>query len=125
MFNKFTLRRAMAATLLGLLTVSNAHACDPSFKLVNNTSWTIQSVFAREYGDTGWSADLLGRAVVRPAGDNRTLNLEETQVRRYDVELIFSINGTQNVQIWQNVGLCTTAAMNVYYTSTGFQADWQ
>ena len=60
-------RRTLFTALLALLAgPALAQSNDPSFRVVNNTGDTIESVFASPANQRNWGEDRLGDAVIRP-----------------------------------------------------------
>ncbi|MGC2523243.1 MAG: hypothetical protein WA417_11505 [Stellaceae bacterium] len=112
------------ALLLLNFDIPLAKACDPSFILVNNTSWIISDVFTRETGDDGWSQEQLGEDTVLHPRHEIALRFFDVSAEHFDVKLVLD-NGKQVT--WGNVDLCEINTMDVYYDAQAgdFKAKWE
>jgi len=100
MHRRTFLRKAASAALYGggALVAGSlpamAQRYDRRIEVVNNTSWTIETVNSTNVGRNDWGVDLLGRRVIRP-GDSAIVNVEDrTGYCRYDFRAVFE-NGRQ------------------------------
>ena len=110
-----------------LLPWQRALADNRDFKLLNNTSWTIDSVYVSSSDAKGWGDDLLGASSL-DAGQNMSVTWSGFLSLNcyYDVRVVFS--GTPRVDIhWDRVNVCGFYTMRVWYdfSRKNYQATWE
>lgn len=82
------LRRGLPAALVMLALAAPALAQDPSFRLNNRTSVTINEVYVSSVNDNAWGRDLLG-ANVLPPGQTLIIRLPGGQCLN-DIRVVFA-----------------------------------
>lgn len=97
-------RRVLPAVLLGVTSLALAactedsrqsavvvpsQACNTAFRVVNNSSGTVQNLYFSSSGRSAWGADQLGTAVLGPG---RFVNYRAAQAGNYDFRVVW-MNG--------------------------------
>jgi hypothetical protein len=87
------LRRILPAALLclGLAAPALAQTSDPSFRVNNRTSVTINEIYASSANDNSWGSDHLGQNTL-PPGQSYVVRLPQGQCMN-DIRIVFA-NGT-------------------------------
>jgi hypothetical protein len=122
-------RRLLTATLLATATLGLAacqqqpaqqvvvvpsQACDTSFRVVNNSSATVQTLQFSHSSQGGWGADQLGQAVLPPG---RFANYRAANAGNYDFRVIW-----QNGRSAQLMGVNICRASQIIVTDRGLLA---
>ena len=84
------LRRGLPAALLtfGLATPALAQSQDPSFRVNNQTSVTINEIYVSSANDNSWGTDRLGQNVLAP-GQSLTIRMPQAQCLN-DIRIVFA-----------------------------------
>jgi len=95
------LRRLLPAALILAGLAAPALAQDPSFRLNNRTSATINEVYVSSSAQQDWGADLLGANVLQP-GQTLTIRLPNGQCVN-DVRVVYANGRSQD---WRQRNTC-------------------
>lgn len=112
----------LAALALGACTpqaqnvvVVPSQACDTSFRVVNNSSLTVRSLYFSHSSLAGWGNDQLGSSVLAPG---RFVNYRAANTGNYDFRVVWT-NG-QAAEL-RGVNVCRASQITV--TNRGLAAS--
>jgi hypothetical protein len=108
---KTTQAWATTAFLLTTLTGGNANAQDASFILVNNTEFTVSSVYIWPTGSAYSGSDRLGSATIE-SGEAYQF-VPDDDVCTYNIRV--TLAGSDYKKQWNNVNLCNLSTLTISY----------
>lgn len=102
------------ALLIGIITsISSfpAYGADRHIVIVNDTSYTLVSIYASNIGSESWEEDLLQRGTLAPGGKVRANIDDGTGYCRYDLKAVFN-NGASAIK--RNVNVCQIETWTIH-----------
>jgi hypothetical protein len=115
-------RRFLAIAALGLATFGLAacqddprrgvvsgpmSGCDTSFRVVNNSSGTVERLYFSSSRQSGWGNDQLGTAVLAPG---RTVSYRAANTGNYDFRVVWANGRSAELS---NVNVCRASQITV------------
>ncbi|MBV8455440.1 MAG: hypothetical protein JO122_02350 [Acetobacteraceae bacterium] len=114
---------AVAAALLAITSMNPAKAQNADFDLKNLSGWTISYINVREYGESRWGPDLLGREVLAN-GETEHITFGRGSACHWDINVQYQ---NRIWYYWTNVNLREINTMTIYYNETArnIEASWE
>lgn len=101
-----------AGLVLGLSTVVQAEGTDNNFTLVNDTGYTLDSVFVSPHDEKSWGNDVMGKDTLK---DGETVDIvfsPDADASTYDLKVIYD---DKTEVIWPNLELPKINKLTIHW----------